>query len=531
MDLENANAIPPPPPLPVPLAPPATQAMDTEAAALSSPRARDSDGAVDAITPALGRLMSKREFPGGERSALSVRWDANVQDDDEDFVVARECKRRDECKATPTAIRTLKAAGGGGARIIYSAAGLDHLTGEGHQESPKRLRVLLDALRESPDAPFTETTFRAPLSDVLRVHDFDYVKHLRETVAAAPAEAPKKATPGACLDSDTRVSPGSLEAALAGCGAALVAVDAVCGGKSRAVLVVARPPGHHAGPRGAVPTDAHFWKSPEMCSCGFCLLNTAAVAAGYARYAYGRDDSRGAPVRRVAIVDFDVHHGNGTEACVRNLAPRRARLPLPPSWPPQYYDAYAPWLDETDPAETFFGSVHLFAADGSFYPGSGSGDDDDENIVNVPLSPVGPCRPGDAPARHALGDKQRDACKAKASSEFRAAVVAKLLPKLAAFRPDLLIFSAGFDGHEKDLYHFLSDDDYAWFTTACLDATRGSALGRAVSILEGGYSVDPPPPKRGRRSNKNKDEPPPDLTGGLVDGATAHLKALAAFDP
>ena len=109
-----------------------------------------SDGAVDAITPALGRLMSKREFPGGERSALSVRWDANVQDDDEDFVVARECKRRDECKATPTAIRTLKAAGGGGARIIYSAAGLDHLTGDQFEITQflKNLRIEVLGFRQ-----------------------------------------------------------------------------------------------------------------------------------------------------------------------------------------------------------------------------------------------------------------------------------------------------------------------------------------------------------------------------------------------
>ena len=319
----------PPLPPPLPPRPPATTAMDAELPGAGfatklescvSPRP-EADAALDTITPAFSRLMShskpKRELEGGEgvRSALSVRWEENGDDDGEEFVVARECKRRDEFKATPMAIRSLKggvgAAGGGGARVVYSAAGLRHLTGAKHQESPARLRVLLEALRESPDAVFTETTFLAPLSDVLRVHDFDYVRHLRQSCAAAPAEAPQAARPDACLDSDTRISPGSLDAALAGCGAALVAVDAVCGGDERACLVVARPPGHHAGPRGAVPCDATFWKAPDMCSCGFCLLNTAAVAAGYARYAYGRSPARGprASIRRVAIVDFDVHHG------------------------------------------------------------------------------------------------------------------------------------------------------------------------------------------------------------------------------
>ena len=125
-------------------------------------------------------------------------------------------------------------------------------------------------------------------------------------------------------------------------------------------------------------------------------------------------------------------------------------------------------------------------------------------------------------------------CKAKASSDFRSSVEAQLLGKLHDFEPDLLIFSAGFDGHHKDLYHFLSDDDYAWFTNACLHVTKDTAKGRAVSILEGGYSVTPPPPKRKSRPKKGAAAPPdpePDLTGGLVDGATAHLKALADFRP
>lgn len=246
-----------------------------------------------------------------------------------------------------------------------------HHTSDLHQEKAARLDVLCGEqgiLRTAAFASLVDTDQARPatMADILRVHEWSYIQHLQSKIkaleiqqqqqqhtqmsplpsvggAAGSSDTSKPAAPDAppisanLLDADTILSVGSYKAACAAAGAVLDAVDQVVNRKFRNAFVAVRPPGHHAGPRGAVAHDG-FWSSPQMCSSGFCLLNNVAIAAAYARYTYGRPQrasiepsgiSSTPSIRRIAIVDFDVHHGNGTEAIVRNLTPHQESLPLP----------------------------------------------------------------------------------------------------------------------------------------------------------------------------------------------------------
>ena len=255
-----------------------------------------------------------------------------------------------------------------------------------------------------------------------------------------------------------------------------------------------------------------------MASSGFCLLNTVAVAAAYARYSYGRRSDR-AP--RIAIVDIDVHHGNGTEEIVRNLTPRNSFLPLPSSWAPVPVSAYKPWLDEDDAENVLFASINLYAEE-RFYPCSGAdcapSSSSGANIINIAMTPVGP-GPWDAKARGKLSINQvtrrvvipssliivlrtlpvspaihchqRSELCAIASQEMRTKVSQRLLPQLQAFRPDLLLISAGFDAHYDDFYHFLTEADYHWITSQLCEVAEREG-GKVISVLEGGYSLSSP---------------------------------------
>ncbi len=170
----------------------------------------------------------------------------------------------------------------------------------------------------------------------------------------------------------------------------------------RNAFCVIRPPGHHAGPNGCVPSKGYHSR-PDNCSCGFCLLNNVAIAAAYALYNYGpqRNPWLGSPsppiIQRIAIIDFDIHHGNGTEAIIRNLIHHKERYPLPSSWHSIEYDSYRPWREENDLENVFFSSIHLYDGD-DFYPGSGKGpsgesielEELNDTIVNIPLSIIGP---------------------------------------------------------------------------------------------------------------------------------------------
>jgi acetoin utilization deacetylase AcuC-like enzyme len=214
------------------------------------------------------------------------------------------------------------------------------------------------------------------------------------------------------LDADTIVSPGSWEAALRATGASLHAVDQVMAGKADNAFCAVRPPGHHAEPSRAM---------------GFCLFNTVAIAALHARAGHG--------AKRVAVVDFDVHHGNGTQ------------------------DAF--WSDR----DLFYGSTHQMP----LFPGTGALDETGVgNIFNAPL------KPGDD------GD------------DFRAAYETRILPALDAFAPDFLLVSAGFDAHLRDPLANLRvlEPDFAWVTEKLLEAAEKHCGGKLVATLEGGYDLE-----------------------------------------
>jgi acetoin utilization deacetylase AcuC-like enzyme len=289
--------------------------------------------------------------------------------------------------------------------LLYTHdACLAHDPGPHHPESSDRLRAVLAALSTPDFATLARRVApRADLTDIGRVHPRDYAERLLRAV-------PKQGY--AALDADTVLSPGSGEAALRAAGAAIAAVDAVVGGEAANAFCAVRPPGHHAEPGHAM---------------GFCLFNNIAIAALHARAAHG--------LARVAVIDFDVHHGNGTQAAF-----------------------------ETDPT-LFYGSTHQMP----LYPGTGAASERGRgNIVNVPLAPM------------------------SGSREFRAAYSGQILPALEAFRPELVLVSAGFDAHRNDplAQLMLVEADYAWITAELLSAAARHASGRLVSSLEGGYDLE-----------------------------------------
>jgi acetoin utilization deacetylase AcuC-like enzyme len=283
---------------------------------------------------------------------------------------------------------------------------LRHEPGSGHPESPQRLRSVLAALRSTEFAALHWES--APLGtreQVERVHRADYVDAVRE---AAPTRG------HALLDAgDTVMSPGTWDAVMRCVGAACAAVDAVVEGRARNAFCATRPCGHHAEADRAM---------------GFCVFNQAAIAALHARHAHG--------LQRVAVVDFDVHHGNGTQHSFE------------------------------DDADLFFGSSHQ----APFYPGTGARSERGVagNIVNIPLA------------------------RGSGSDAFRRAMRDELLPALDRFAPQLLIVSAGFDAHELDPLGGLAftDDDYAWITQELMAVAQRHGGSRVVSTLEGGYSLE-----------------------------------------
>jgi acetoin utilization deacetylase AcuC-like enzyme len=280
-----------------------------------------------------------------------------------------------------------------------------HDMGEGHPERPDRLRAIDQALEaEIFQNLARDQAPRVALDALRRVHPADYVAAIEN---ASPKEGRVR------IDQDTSMSPGTWEAALRSAGGAVFAVDEVMSGKIDNAFVATRPPGHHA--EAATPM-------------GFCFFNNAAVAARHAQAAHGAE--------RIAIVDFDVHHGNGTQ------------------------DIF--WNDKT----VLYASSHEMPA----YPGTGALGERGEhgNIVNAPL------RAGDA------GDTFRDAYETS------------LLPRIETFSPDLIIISAGFDAHHRDPLGNLRlrEDDFAWITRKLMAIAARKCGGRVVSLLEGGYDLD-----------------------------------------
>jgi len=288
--------------------------------------------------------------------------------------------------------------------LLTHPACLEHLMPAGHPERPDRLRVIDEALADERFQLLArEQAPRAPLEVVALAHPMDYVEAIRD---AAPKEGLVH------IDADTSMSPGSFEAALRGVGGATRAVDEVMNQKAGNAFVAIRPPGHHA--ETARPM-------------GFCLFNNAAIAARYAQDRYG--------VERAAVVDFDVHHGNGSQ------------------------DIF--WADKT----VMYCSTHEMP----LYPGTGAvGERGEHNtIVNAPLS---------------AGD---------GGDVFREAFETVILPRLREFKPDILVISAGFDAHTRDPLANLNlvEADFAWVTKKLMEIADSSAQGRIVSLLEGGYDL------------------------------------------
>ncbi len=290
--------------------------------------------------------------------------------------------------------------------LLFShEACFNHDTGPGHPERPARLKAVLAGLDEAEfDALERREAPLASREQVVRVHGESYYD---QVMAAIPEQGHSG------LDADTIVSPGSGEAALRAAGAVCAAVDAVMTGEADNAFCAVRPPGHHAEPSRAM---------------GFCLFNSVAVGALQAREVHR--------VNRVAVVDFDVHHGNGTQA--------------------MFWD---------DP-DLLFASTHQMP----LYPGTGSPAETGRagNILNVPLPPMA------------------------GTAEFREAMSRTVLPRLAKFEPDFVLISAGFDAHENDPLAALRfhEEDFGWATTEILRVAESACGGRVVSTLEGGYDLD-----------------------------------------
>jgi acetoin utilization deacetylase AcuC-like enzyme len=287
--------------------------------------------------------------------------------------------------------------------LISHNACLNHETPPGHPESPARLRAVLEALDDAPfDTLEREEAPCARVEDIARVHPRGHVEALLDSV---PAQGIAR------IDADTAISPGSGEAALRAAGAVIRAVEQVATGKVQNAFCAVRPPGHHAEPETPM---------------GFCLFNNVAVGALYAREKCG--------LTKVAVIDFDVHHGNGTQA-----------------------------MFEADES-LFYGSTHQ----SPLYPGTGDASETGVgNIVNVPLG------------------------EGSDSVAFKAAFEDVILPALRAFEPNILFISAGFDGHAHDPLAGLNltEADYVWATKELMHIADVACDGRIVSTLEGGYDL------------------------------------------
>jgi len=288
--------------------------------------------------------------------------------------------------------------------LITHPSCLDHVTPLGHPERPDRLRAVERALEAEKFQSLARVQAPlAPLDVVALCHPMDYIEEIRD---ATPHEGLVR------LDADTSMSPGSFEAALRAAGGGIHAVDEVLAKRASNAFVATRPPGHHA--ETARPM-------------GFCFFDNAAIAARYAQSRHG--------IARAAIIDFDVHHGNGSQEIF--------------------------WSDKS----VMYCSTHQMP----LFPGTGAvGESGEHNtVVNAPL------RPGDG------------------SDAFRAAFESRILPRLADFRPELIVISAGFDAHMRDpLANInLEEPDFVWATQKIMDIADRFAGGRVVSMLEGGYDL------------------------------------------
>ena len=291
--------------------------------------------------------------------------------------------------------------------LITPPCFLEHDTGPGHPERPDRMRAINKVLEHElfNDLKRVEAPLRDDVEAAIALaHPQHYIDEIK-------ASRPRAGEEPVRLDPDTVLSPGSWEAALRAVGAGMMAVDEVMAGTVKNAFCQVRPCGHHAEATRAM---------------GFCIFSNIAIAGMYARKRYGAE--------RIAVVDFDVHHGNGTQ------------------------DIF--WSDK----DLFLASTHQMP----LYPGTGALNEVGVgNICNAPL------RPGDG------------------GEQFREAMESRVLPSLQNFSPDIVFISAGFDAHEDDpLANLrLKEADFAWATEKLVDIAEKQSGGRLVSMLEGGYNL------------------------------------------
>jgi acetoin utilization deacetylase AcuC-like enzyme len=288
--------------------------------------------------------------------------------------------------------------------LLSHPACLNHLTPPGHPERPDRLRAIDQVLSEERFNSLARAEAQeGDLDSVALCHGEHYIGELRHVAPSSGL---------VYIDGDTSMSPGTWEAVMRGVGGAVAATDAIMTGKHNNAFVAVRPPGHHAE------------KSTPM---GFCFFDNAAIAARHAQRKYG--------IARAAVIDFDVHHGNGTQ------------------------DIF--WSDKT----VMYCSTHQMP----LFPGTGARGErgDHDTIVNAPL-------------------RAEDG-----SAQFRSAFENAILPELRKFAPELVIISAGFDAHTRDPLASINlrAEDFGWVTKKLMDIADQSAGGRVVSVLEGGYDL------------------------------------------
>lgn len=288
--------------------------------------------------------------------------------------------------------------------IYTHPSGLAHDTGFSHPERAERLLVVQSVFETAPFSALPRGDVKPANEDqILRAHPMHYIDHIRNAM-------PDKGH--AQIDADTILSPKSWDAALHAAGAVCAAVDDVAAGKTTRAFCAMRPPGHHAEP---------------ATSMGFCLFNNIFIGARHAQAAHN--------IEKIAIVDFDVHHGNGTDAMTRR------------------HDG-----------SILFISTHQYP----LWPMTGLEEDNDESVLNFTLAP------------HA------------GSEEFRSVYEKKVFPALHDFKPDLLMISAGFDAHRDDplAQLGLTEDDFEWVTEKLVHIANQHAKGRIISVLEGGYNLE-----------------------------------------
>nr|CCA19742.1 histone deacetylase putative [Albugo laibachii Nc14] len=381
-------------------------------------------------------------------------------------------------------------------------------------ECPERLETLLNPKfgilrsKEFVDSRVVHDTNvpHADIADILRVHDYHYVNKIQQCCERLKDDG----TSTTSLDSDTTLSANSYNAATRAAGAVCRAVDLLMQSKHTNAFCLVRPPGHHAGPVGKVVST----NDPEG-SNGFCLFNNVAIGAAYARSMY-----KHAGMENIAILDFDVHHGNGTEEIVRHLTPRKKSVPFETAYGEgvHFVHQYKPWRNTDDADHVFFCSVHGYGVKmedredtdddeyvddddddgktkprGWFYPASGATNETIPSsapyIWNVGLDHP-PCDYREKSS--GLMKKYRASRNAISRLRWRQVFREEIFPALMQFKPDIIFLSSGFDAHTKEYvnwgYVSLLEQDYEWLTDQIKLVAETCCQGRIISVLEGGYN-------------------------------------------